>query len=46
MKAQILVYLIQFIPFVACKQNKGEEDTVQQRHCQTPVRNRAVSIYS
>lgn len=46
MKAQVLVYLVQYILFVACKQDKGEEDAVQHRHCQTAVRNRDVGIYS
>lgn len=46
MKAQILVSLVQYMLFVACKQDKGEEDTIQQRHCQTAVRNRDINIYS
>lgn len=46
MKAQILVYLVQYILSVACKQDKREEGTIQQRHCQTAIRNRDISIYS
>lgn len=46
MKAQIFVYLVQYILSVACKEDKCEEDTIQQRHCQTVVRNRDINTYS